>query len=190
MIKDQFPWIRYPLVGVCGLGCRLCPSYHSGGESPCEGCKSEYRMGAACSIINCAVKRKGVEFCWECDDNATCEKWRKHREYGKRHDSFKCYQAQERDIAFIRGNGVVRFEKEQQAREALLEEMLRDFNDGRSKSYYCIAATVMEPGEIRKALEKARRSAEGLDPKGRAKVLHGILDGIAGRKGYLLKLRK
>lgn len=147
-------------------------------------------MGAGCPITNCAVKRKGVEFCWECEENGTCEKWAKHLKLGRQYDSFKCYQTLERDVAFIREKGVARFEKEQRAREQLLTEMLDGFNDGRSKTYYCIAVTVMEPGELRKALDKAEKTAEGLDPKGKARLLHGILDGIAARQGYLLKLRK
>ncbi len=35
--------------------------------------------------------------------------------------------------------------------------MLQEFNEGRSKSYYCIAATVMEIGELEEALTRSRR---------------------------------
>lgn len=65
------------------------------------------------------------------------------REKGKRHDSFKCYQTLEADISFINKHGINEFEKMQKQREYLLKEILKDFNDGRSKSYYCIAATVL-----------------------------------------------
>jgi len=62
-------------------------------------------------------------------------------------------------------------------------------NDGRSKSYYCVAETVMEPGELEEALGKAGKDAAERDRKGRARALHAVFDDIAGRKGYLLKLR-
>lgn len=182
--------IAYPETGICGLSCKLCPRYHTEGKSRCGGCKSEFRMGAGCSFITCAVKRKGVEFCWECDESATCEKWMKHREFGREHDSFKCYQKLEDDIAFLENNGVETFEEEQGVREEILVEMLRDFNEGRSKSYYCIAVTVMETGELREALAKAENDSSSLDIKARAKDLHSILDGIAADRGYHLKLRK
>ncbi len=182
--------IKIPEIGICGLSCRLCPNYHMTTESRCLGCKSEGRMAVGCPFITCAVKKKGIEFCWDCKENETCEKWEKHRTAGKKSDSFKCYQKLEDDIAFIQKNGVHEFEKSQKVREQLLNRMLQEFNEGRSKSYYCIATTVLEIGELEEALEKAKNSSEGLDLKGRSKLLHSILDEIAARKQYHLKLRK
>ncbi|MCZ7406635.1 MAG: hypothetical protein O8C67_17135 [Candidatus Methanoperedens sp.] len=136
------------------------------------------------------MKKKGIEFCWDCEENETCEKWKERREAGKKVDSFKCYQKLEDDIAFIQKNGVDEFEKTQKIREYLLKEMLQEFNEGRSKSYYCIAATVLESEELKAALTKARKDSNGLEIKGRSKVLHSVLDEIAERKNYWLKLRK
>ena len=180
----------YPEIGVCGLSCRLCPSYHIEGKSRCPGCKSEFRMGAGCPFITCAVKKKGIEFCWECDENSSCEKWANHRAFGLQHDTFVCYQRLESNIGFIHENGERAFEKEQKARERLLREMLRDFNEGRSKRYYSIAAAVMEIEELEEALRQAGNDSQGLDRKARARILHNILNGIAKNNNYLLKLRK
>ena len=182
--------IEYPEIGICGLSCRLCPTYHTESKSKCGGCKSEYRMGAGCPFITCAVKKKGIEFCWQCIENETCEKWRNHRAFGKEHDTFKCYQKLGDDIPFIQRNGISAFEEAQKIREQLLKEMLQDFNEGRSKRYYCIAATVLEIEELEAALMQAKRSPAGLDIKGKSRVLHSILDEIAERNQYFLKLRK
>jgi len=182
--------IEYPEIGVCGLSCRLCPMYNTEAESRCFGCKSPTRMAVGCPFIRCAVKRRGIEFCWGCDESETCEKWKNHREAGKVRDSFKCYQTLEADISFISRHGVSEFQKIQERRGLLLEEMLNNFNEGRSKSYYCIAATVLEPGELEEALSRAKEESGGLDIRARSKVLHRILDEIASRRGYLLKLRK
>ncbi len=182
--------INYPEIGVCGLSCRLCPNYNTDAPSRCQGCKSEGRMAVGCPFITCALRRKGVEFCWDCEESASCERWRKHREEGKRSDSFKCYQKLEEDIAFVQKNGVAEFERLQKTRERLLREMLRGFNEGRSKSYLCIASTVLEIGELEEALGKARRESEGSGLKEKSKTLHSILDAIAARRHYLLRLRK
>jgi hypothetical protein len=98
--------IIYPEIGVCGLSCRLCPMYNTEAESRCLGCKSPNRIAVGCPFITCAVKKKGIEFCWDCEENKICEKWKKHREAGKKSDSFKCYQKLEEDIRFIQKNGI------------------------------------------------------------------------------------
>ncbi len=182
--------IQYPEVGVCGLSCRLCPAYHAGANRWCDGCKREKRMTVGCPFLTCALKRQGVEFCWDCKGGKDCERWRRHRAYGKKTDSFKCYQTLEQDIAFVQKNGILEFEREQKNRERLLKEMLQDFNEGRSKSYYCIAATVFRLEELKDALTRAKKESLGLDIKARSKVLHALLDSIATKKHYVVKLRK
>ena len=182
--------LKYPAMGICGLSCVLCPRYHTDGCSRCGGCKSAFRMGAGCPFITCAVKKKGIEFCWECAEQADCDRWKKHREAGRHRDSFKCYQKINEDIDLILENGFDAYWKLQRERENLLEAMLSEYNEGRSKNYYCIAATVMEIEELKEALASAKRDTEGMDVKSRAKVLHGILDGIGEKKGYRIKLRK
>jgi hypothetical protein len=182
--------IKYPEIGICGLSCRLCPWFHKEGENRCGGCKSKFRLAAGCTFIRCAFRKKGLEFCWDCDESAECKKWSKHREFSKQRDSFKCYQKLEEDILFILSNGVKAFEEDQKNREELLKQMLTEFNEGRSKSYYCIAATVMEIDELKDALAKAKNKSKGLGIKEKAKVLRSLLDEIAKNKNYVLKLRK
>ena len=182
--------IDYPKIGICGLSCRLCPHYHMDTISRCLGCKSEDRMTVGCPFITCAVKKKGIEFCWDCEESKICVKWRKHRTTGKKFDSFKCYQKLEDDIAFINKKGVEEFEKVQKIREQLLREILLEFNEGRSKSYYCIASTILGIEELKEAVAKAKKSSEVLEIKEKSKLLHSILDKIAIQKRYCLKLRK
>lgn len=182
--------VGYPEIGICGLSCRLCPAYHRETASKCEGCKSGSRIIVGCTFINCAAKKKGIEFCWLCRENKICEKWRKHRELGKLHDSFVCYQKLEDSISFVQENGIAEFEKQQKSRERLLGEMLKEFNEGRSKSYYCIAATVLEIGDLEKSLAEARKQTSELGPKEKARILHAILDRVADRKKCYLRLRK
>jgi len=181
--------IQYPEIGICGLSCRLCPRYHTDGVSRCGGCKTESRTRAGCTFITCA-KKKGTEFCWDCQESGSCEKWARHREIAKKADSFTCYQNLEDDIAFVQKNGAAEFEKTQKKRELLLKEMVREFNERRSKSYYCIAATVMEMNELEGALSEARKHSGGLGMKERSRVLHALLDEIARQRNYHLKLRR
>lgn len=180
----------YTEIGVCGLSCRLCPAYYRETKSKCEGCKSAYRMGAPCPFHTCAVKKRGIDFCGFCDENNTCARWRKFRERGRQYDSIVCYQRLEDNIDFIQKYGMEEFEKQQKAREKLLRLILAEFNEGRSKTLYCIAATLLEIDELESVLEKARAKSKGLEIRAKSGIMHSLLNDIAKEKNYLLKLRK
>jgi hypothetical protein len=185
------PAVRYPEVGVCGLSCRLCPHFHTSGLSRCTGCKGESRMAAGCSFITCAIKRKGVEFCWECDESSSCERWATHRAAGSERDSFVSYARLEDNVAFIERNGIQAFIAEQCEREGLLREMLAEFNEGRSKTYYSIAATVLDVEQLRSALQQARlETGQEAEAKSKSKDLHARLDAAASARSVRLILRK
>ncbi|HEY3373727.1 MAG TPA: DUF3795 domain-containing protein [Candidatus Aquicultor sp.] len=187
--KQIFDVVKYPAIGVCGLTCVLCPDHNRETESRCPGCKTEFRFGAACPILRCALKNRGVEFCWDCPKGETCEKWQNHREVSKIHDSFICYQKLEDNISFIKKCGVSAFEKVQNERAQLLKALLNEFNEGRSKSYYCIVATILDIEELKEAFAVARVKSANLDIKGKAKLMHATIDNIAQNNGYIIKLR-
>lgn len=147
-------------------------------------------MGAGCPFITCAVKKKGIEFCWDCAEGETCPCWAGHRQFRLEHDTFVCYQKLEDNIRFVRQHGIEPFEADQKQREQILRAMLAEFNEGRSKRLYSIAATVMEIEELEAALLQARNTSQGMDIKEKARVLHTILNAIASEKRYVLTLRK
>ncbi len=146
-------------------------------------------MAVGCGFITCA-KKKGIEFCWVCEEAATCGRWRHHREFGKQYDTFKCYQRLEDNISFVLKNGIEEFEKQQKTREKLLDEMLKGFNEGRSKTYYSVAATVLKIDELEKAITEGKKRSRGRNPKEKSKILHSLLDNIATQRKHSLKLRK
>ena len=146
-------------------------------------------MSAGCPFITCALKRKGVSFCWDCEEGDGCARWARHRALGREGDSFTSYAALESNIALAERDGIAAFLEEQRLRERLLGEMLAEFNEGRSKSYYCIAATVLTPAELREALDSARSSAE-TDVRERSRALHARLDAAAEKRGVMIALRK
>ena len=68
--------------------------------------------------------------------------------------------------------------------------MLKEFNEGRSKTYFCIAATVLEIEELKRAINQAKVKSKGLDVKTKSEILHSLIDEIAEKKNYNMKLRK
>ena len=96
---------------------------------------------------------------------------------------------------FIKEQGIDEFVKQQKRRIELLEITLKHFDEGRSKSFYCIAITLLSIKDIETALDKTKQEikAEDIgtdDFKTRAKILKGFLKDFASGEGIELKLRK
>ncbi|HUS78335.1 MAG TPA: DUF3795 domain-containing protein [Patescibacteria group bacterium] len=194
------PQKLHPTIACCGLDCGLCPRYHAEGPSRCPGCAgpSFYERHPSCGKITCCAGERGLEVCSQCDE-FPCDRYHSWLaiggEEGGEYDSFLTYRKVPENLERIRTRGLEPFLVEQMRRMDLLEEMLAYFNDGRSKSFYCIAATLLPVPDLESAIEEARRAAskEGLneeDFKARAKILKALLRGHADADGVELKLRK
>lgn len=69
------------------------------------------------------------------------------------------------NLNFIRKHGTKKFINNQQKRIRLLEMMLNDFNDGRSKSFYCIASTLLPIACLEEALDKMKQKIKTDKPQ-------------------------
>jgi len=148
-------------------------------------------MSAGCPFITCAVKKKGIEFCWDCEENRRCSKWAKHRESGRQHDSFITYQKLDENIGTAQRKGVRELDRQQTEKQNLLVQILHEYNEGRSKSYYCLAVTLFDLEDLKTAVQEERRNrSTGSDIKARSKSLHAIFERLAEQKNLQLALRK
>jgi hypothetical protein len=194
-MKEQ-PVKTYPTLGCCGLDCGLCPRYHTVGASRCPGCCGPdfFNKHPSCSYITCCVKKKGLEVCAQCDE-FPCSKFASWLDKTMIEDSFLTHQKIKPNLYFIREQGLEKFLKQQKKRIALLERMLKDFDDGRSKSFYCIAATLLPVVELEALLGEAGRKlkvrkVEAGDTKTKAEILRELLNDFAAKGGVELRLRK
>jgi hypothetical protein len=192
---NQNPVKKYPTVGCCGLDCGLCPRYYTAGPSRCPGCAGPgfFDKHPSCGHITCCVKKKGLEVCAQCDE-FPCSKVASWLDKLTIEDSFLTHQKMKSNLYFIKEQGLERFLEQQRKRIKLLERMLKDFDDGRSKSFYCIAATLLPVTELGALLGEAERKIKAdkvkdEDVKTRAKILRGLLNGFAAKGGVELKLR-
>jgi len=181
---------KYPIIGACGLDCGLCPRYYTEGRSKCNGCGSPTSY-PGCPIHRCCVKVNGLETCAECKD-FPCSKFKGAVE---EYDSFLTHKKMLPNLNYIRNYGVEEHLHQLKERMELLEEMLREFNEGRSKSFYCMAATLLSVENIRKSIESAKKKVDALginreDLKNRAKILKEIINDFALKEHVNLKLRK
>lgn len=92
----------------------------------------------------------------------------------------------------IKEHGIEWFVQQQRRRIRLLERMIGDFDDGRSKSYYCKSAALLDPAALESSLAAAARriKADHVEPndvKAKAKILRAILDELASEEGMTMK---
>ena len=85
------------------------------------------------------------------------------------------------NLTFIKKNGIGKFLERQNVRIAFLRTMIDNYDDGRSKGYYCRASALLDPGTLKRSIDKATLQIrvdriKQTDVKSRAKILRAILD--------------
>ena len=183
---------KYPTLGCCGLDCGLCPSYYTDGPSRCPGCCGEdfVNKHPQCSILNCCVKKRNLEVCAECEA-FPCPKF----DTADEHDVITTSKRMMHNQYVIRESGLDNFIEQQGRRMDLLRSMLGSYNDGRSKTFYCLAAALLSLDHLAGALNEAekeigRSSVSEADLKGKARILKSILNRFAAAENEELKLRE
>ncbi|MFO7997285.1 MAG: DUF3795 domain-containing protein [Dehalococcoidia bacterium] len=184
----------YPTIGVCGLDCGLCPRYYTVGASRCPGCCGPefFSKHPSCSFITCCVKKKNLEVCAQCSD-FPCSKFSSDEEYQqlKESSSYPSYRKVMPNLNFIKEHGIEKFAGQQRKRIELLETTIADFDDGRSRSFYCKSAALLDLTTLENSVDKARQrmktdNIKPDDTKAKARILKGILTEIALKEGVEL----
>ena len=189
---SEYPVKSYPTLGCCGLDCGLCPRYYTVGSSRCPGCCGPdfFDKHPSCPFITCCVKKKKLEVCAECNE-FPCSKL----EGLDACDSFITHGKALHNLNFIGEHSIEEFLKQHRKRIDLLEIMLGHFDEGRSKSFYCIATALLSITALEQSLRDSERriKADKIrldDAKARARILRQFLNDSAAREGTELKLRK
>jgi len=181
---------KYPTIGVCGLDCGLCPRYYTKGVSRCPGCAGPdfINKRPSCSFITCCVKKKNLEVCAECSE-FPCSKFKSDKEYQqlKESSSYPSYKKVMPNLNFIKEQGIEKFVEQQKKRMKLLEAMMENFDDGRSRSFFCKTTALIDIASLEKSLAEAtqRIKTDKIKPndvKIKAKILKEILNEIGFKK--------
>ncbi len=191
-MKNEHAARQHPALGCCGIDCGLCPQHHGRGQSRCPGCGGPgfLEHHPSCGILTCCARKRGFDTCGGCQD-FPCEKldgW----DAG---DSFVSHKNSLANLALVQKGGIETYLAQQKQRIQILEPFIEHYDDGRSKSFYCLATTFLSIT----ALETARKEVNeeikggGIDPAGqkaKARALRDILAAHAGREHAELRLRK
>ena len=132
--------------------------------------------------------KKGLTTCIECEEYP-CERYTR-RGWGG--DQWS--QTAQDSLNSIKKNGMEKWLEGQRARRLAVEELLENYNDGRSMSFYCSACIVMPISLINQAIDEMKQRLsdnhiDNSDVKAKAKALRAIIQELASKSGIDLKLR-
>ncbi len=152
---------EYPLFSLCGLNCGLCPRYHTDGASRCPGCGGEgfSKKHPTCGVISCSLRHGGVQYCFLCAEYP-CEKLAK----ADRTDSFITHRNMQADFARAGSGGMEAYRQELEKKVSLLQELLAQYNDGRRKSFFCLAVNLLPLADVQAVMKQL---AADLPPGGK-----------------------
>ena len=197
-MKMNIPKKTYPTVGCCGLDCGLCPRFYTVGHSRCPGCAGPnfFNKHPSCPFITCCVKKKNLEVCAECLE-FPCSKFKTNEQYQQLQESSSypsCKKVMP-NLNFIKINGIIKFIEQQRSRIKLLQTMIKSFDDGRSRSFFCKAATLLDLTGLTSSLDKATQKIKTdkikqNDVKKKAQNLKEIINEIAFKEGVELVKKK
>ena len=184
------PYVRtHPEFSLCGLPCGLCPRRRTDGPSRCPGCGGAefHEKHPACGIITCSLKHGGPAYCSDCADYP-CARYREMPAL----DSFISYAHVRSDLDRIKTEGSEGLLAELAQKMALLDRLLTEWDDGRSKAYYCLAAQLLPLELLTEVLDSLGQDGASApeEAKARAGMARVRIEGAAESLGISLRLRK
>lgn len=164
---------------LCGLNCGLCPMRLG---NYCPGCGGG-AGNASCKIAGCSLKHGGMEYCFQCRE-FPCG----HYDHIDEFDSFITHQRRKADLEKVRRVGLEAYRREQMERAEILRRLLENYNNGRQKTLFCLAANLLELESLRKIGKDLEQS--GNTAKVKSAQAAELLQAAAEAQGVVLKLRK
>lgn len=138
---------QHVTIGACGIDCGLCPRYYTKGNSKCPGCGGAdfSEKHPSCGVLTCCVAKHGFETCAECEE-FPCNRLNTEK---AGYDSFVTHRNMFLNSEYIRNNGITGFLDKQKERMDILTLLLNRFDEGRSKSFYCLSCTLLPLDTLR-----------------------------------------
>ncbi len=171
-----------PLFSLCGLNCGLC-SMHL--DNYCPGCGGG-PGNQPCAIARCSQQHGGIEYCFLCD-KYPCEKYDGIDAF----DSFITHRNQLKDFEKVKKIGLECYQSELEEKMKILKFLLENYNDGRRKSFFCIAVNLLELQDLKNVVNEIEERTKPDSPiKENAALAAEVFQAMAAERGIVLKLNK
>lgn len=169
------------LFSLCGLNCGLCPMHL---DNHCPGCGTGNQ---SCKIAKCSLEHGGIEYCFQCGEYP-CEKYLHIDEF----DSFVTHQNQKSDMEKAKKIGIQDYNTEQIEKVEILKYILTNYNDGRRKTFFCVAVNLLDLQYIKEILRQISQISdfENRPLKEKSAYVVNLFKEISDKKNLELKIRK
>jgi hypothetical protein len=177
---------KFPFFSLCGLNCGLCPRYQTGSVSKCPGCGGPdfHLKHPSCAVITCNKKHDAAEYCFQCS-SYPCDRFC----IPSKQDSFISYKNVISDFAKAKRQGIEKYQEELRKKIEICETLIANYNDGKRKSFYCLAANLLSLSDLEEGLKRIEKEipAHGKDA---ARSAVELIESVAKKRKIELRLRK
>jgi hypothetical protein len=180
---------KYETIACCGIDCGLCPRFYTKGDSACPGCgglnfKDKH---PSCGYLTCCAVKKGFEVCSFCSE-FPCKRFDSEKSGC---DSFVTHQRIMPNLNFIKENGIDKFLEQQKIRMDILTDLLTNFDEGRSKSFFCLSCALLPLDKLLALYSVLKADAtESVDIKAKNKQARTLFTAAAYSLSISLRLNK
>jgi len=137
-----------------------------------------------CGFVTCCVQRRGLETCANCNE-FPCKRFDKE---GSGLDSFVTHRKVFPNLEFIKSSGLDIFMDLQRIRMEILTVFLKQFDDGRSKSFYCLTCALLPIDKLNECRKFIDSIDESMDVKEKCRKFKERIQLIANELNIELKL--
>jgi hypothetical protein len=140
-----------------------------------------------CAIARCSQQHGGIEYCYMCDEYP-CEKYDGIDMF----DSFITHRNQLKDMEKVEKIGINSYHSELAQKIEILKYLLANYNDGRRKSFFCLAVNLLELQDVKSVMVQiaAGTESENLFLKEKAALAVDLFQTMAKRRNIVLKLNR
>jgi hypothetical protein len=177
-----------PFYALCGLNCCLCPRFNTDGASKCPGCggKDFSEKHPTCAVVTCSKKHGDIQFCFDCVD-FPCKRFEKPSAV----DSFISYKNVLDDMEKAKKD-LKGYLKDLKKKYEYLCLLLEQYNDGKSKGFYCLAVNLLPLPEITELIKFVQKdkTIQALSLPDKAKTVVKLFKERGDKLNIELSLRK
>ncbi len=171
------------MFSLCGLNCALCSMKL---DNYCPGCGGG-AGNQGCAIARCSLQHGKIDYCYQCN-KYPCEKYKGIEAF----DSFITHRNQLKDMEKAKRLGVELYQTELSEKAAILKHLIQHYNDGRKKSFFCLAVNLLDLEDVKTIVQQIAEQTTDTDLniKERAAIASALFQSVAGQRQILLKLNK